>query len=196
MVDYEINALAECTNALNKLEDNEAKVRVLQYLISRFNIMPANKINIATTYQSSSNNYSNNLLSEGQEAVDEVKFTPTVNMDYPILSDVVTKDLPQTEIEWVLIYCFYASNFGKSQFHKEQATDAYKQSKRYSETNRKNYSANFQKCIKNNWIKGVNEEEYIVKDEGKEYANKILQGNSSSKARIRTQRKKNKKINE
>lgn len=188
MVDYEINALAECTNALNKLESNDAKVRVLQYLISRFNITP-NQTNNSVIYQGNSNDFQNNFLLEAQEVTEESK-------DYPILSDVVTRDLPKTEIEWVLIYCFYASNYGKDLFNKEQVTELYKQSKRYSEVNRKNYSTNFQKCIKNSWTKGINEGEYIVTNEGKEYANQILQGNSVSKARIRGTREKNKKVNE
>src|SRR5438270_5728829 len=50
----------------------------------------------------------------------------TIN-EYPLLKDLVMHDLPKSEIEWMLIYAFYESQFGEKSFTKESVTAKYKE---------------------------------------------------------------------
>ncbi|WP_302958439.1 hypothetical protein [Alistipes finegoldii] len=188
MIDLEINAMSECTTALTKLDDNAARARVLQYLISRFEITPPQSQyipmmpNITTIAQEATNQNSAPTVSDMGGSIPDC--------DYPILKDIVMKDLPKTEAEWILIFGFYASNYGNSSFTKANVMEKYKEAGKYSETNSKNSSANMAKCVRNNWIKGINADSYIILEAGKNYVSEILAGRSKAIARPKAQSKK------
>ena len=188
MIDLEINAMSECTTALTKLEDNAARARVLQYLISRFEITPPQNqyipmaSNVPAIAQETTNQNSMSIVSSIGDS--------TPNCDYPILKDIVMKDLPKTEAEWILIFGFYASNYGNNSFAKSDITEKYKETNKDTEANRKNLSTNLAKCVKNNWIKGINNNSFIVLDIGKQYVNEILAGRSVAVSRPKPKSKK------
>lgn len=184
MIDVEINAMSECTDALTKLNDNAARARVLQYLISRFEIIAPQSNYIPEVPN-------NNLISIGQQNESHSEPIATNgNENYPILQDLVMKDLPKTEAEWILIFVFYASKFGKHSTTKDDIIGKYKEAGKYSATNRKNLAANVARCVRNNWIKSLDKDSYIILDEGKNYIAEILAGRSKGKTRTRTQSKK------
>lgn len=188
MIDVEINAMSECTDALTKLNDNAARARVLQYLISRFEIIAPQSNYIPEVPN-------NNLISIGQQQHLPIEsssepIATNDNEDYPILKDIVMKDLPKTEAEWILIFVFYASEFGKHSATKDDIIREYKEAGKYSETNRKNLAANVARCVKNNWIKSLNKDSYIILDGGKDYITEILAGRSKGKTRTQTQSKR------
>lgn len=188
MIDVEINAMSECTDALTKLNDNAARARVLQYLISRFEIIAPQSNYIPEVPN-------NNLVSMGQQQHLPIEspsepISTNDNEDYPILKDIVMKDLPKTEAEWILIFVFYASKFGKHPTTKDDIIREYKEVGKYSETNRKNLASNVARCVKNNWIKSLNKDSYIILDGGKDYITEILAGRSRGKTRTKTQSKR------
>ena len=43
--------------------------------------------------------------------------------NYPILKEVVKRDLPNSETDWLMTYSFYASEFGTATFTEEQLKD-------------------------------------------------------------------------
>lgn len=187
MIDVEINAMSECTDALTKLNDNAARARVLQYLISRFEIIAPQ------------NNYipemPNNLISTGQQQHlpaegHSESIAINDNEDYPMLKDIVMKDLPKTEAEWILIFVFYASEFGKHPTTKDDIIGKYREAGKYSETNRKNFVANVARCVKNNWIKSLDKDSYIILSEGRDYITEILAGRSKGKTRPKLNQRK------
>src|SRR3990167_3596919 len=45
--------------------------------------------------------------------------------DYPVLKEVVKKDLPKTESDWILIYAFYSSSYGENTFTEKDIRKQY-----------------------------------------------------------------------
>ncbi|HEV7378953.1 MAG TPA: hypothetical protein VGN64_04120 [Dyadobacter sp.] len=186
MFDKEIEAIAKCTDLIKDL-DGEAKMRVIKYLIERFGI-GANSVN---------NSYPTTVPSKQQLGEGQFTVTPSSNQiqdieseEYPSLKQLVVKNYPKNEAEWVLCYSFLSSKFGSERFSKESLIEGYKETNRYSETNRKNVTNSINSCIKRDWIKDVNKDDYILKPEGIAYAKEVLKGNSSSKEVKRVKKNK------
>lgn len=185
MPDKEIQAIEKCTEYINELED-EAKIRVIQYLVSRFNLTPqtsnqtnSNKNGVPTSHQIGSSTFDNNNVIDVEG-----------DFDYPAIQDIVRKDLPKSEVEWVLLYCLYSSNFGEQHFTREQIISAYETSKRWAGTNKKNLSGNLTAVIKKDWIKSINEKDFIMLEAGIIYSQEVISGNSVTKQRKPAKRNK------
>lgn len=105
--------------------------------------------------------------------------------NYPTLHDIVMKLSLNTEEEWVLIYCFYASDFGKKTFTKADIKNLYVTSNRYTESRNKNFSTNFKKLFKKNYLSALNTEDYLITDLGISTAKNIISGNSEIKSNVK-----------
>jgi len=181
MLDPEVEAISKCTQVLIDLNE-EAKIRVLQYLVNRFNLSPPNKsfspAPVANTYTDAS---PINLLENSNSEF--------ISVDYPSIRDVVTKNLPKSEVEWILIYCFYCSAFGSNDFTRDHIINMYDESKRKTINNLKNYAFNISSAVKKDWIKSINNNDYIMLEGGIAYANEVLKGKSATKPRKVIKRK-------
>ena len=64
--------------------------------------------------------------------------------EYPVMKEIVKRDLPKAETDWILVYAFYASRYGENTFTEEEIK------KYYESTSRKNVSrmANLSNNIK------------------------------------------------
>ena len=100
---------------------------------------------------------------------------------FPVLMEIVKRDLPKTESEWILIYGFYASNFGDYPFSIKHIKDKYEECGRKDNKYFKNIDNNIRTILKKGYFKMHTSSEYIIKEQGIEYAKQILQGNSTSK---------------
>lgn len=184
MFDKEIEAIAKCTELIKDLDD-DAKMRVIKYLIERFGI-GTNPVNYTVMPI-------NHQLPKAQIAENNHQATHFVDaetVDFPTLKQLVIKNYPKNETEWVLCYAFFASKYGNETFKKEDVVEGYKESNRYTSTNRNNLTNNFNGCIKKDWIKDINKDEFILKPDGIAYAKEVLKGNSTSKEVKRTKKSK------
>lgn len=179
MIDPELEAIVKSTELLKDLSD-ESRIRVLQYLISRYNLKGAENPSVPT---SETSHPIPALLNEDPEETAPRKKNAAHHGEYPALKDVVTKDLPKSEVEWVLVYCFYASDYGSKEFTREDVSNNYKTTKRWIEQTRRNLSANIGAVVKRDWIKSLNDTEFIMKDTGTTYAKEVVAGNSTAKER-------------
>jgi hypothetical protein len=188
MFDPEIEAIAKCTELIKDLE-KESKFRVIKYLIERFGI----GMEYTNQYQPTDTKTESKLLMNHSDQDDvEIEYTETVqqgNNDYPTLKDLLIKNYPKTETEWILCYSFYSSSFGNDTFTKDDILEKYKDNNRYSKSNAANLSNNLKTCVKKDWIKSVNDDDFIMKDEGKSYAKKVISGNSDGVERKSSKRK-------
>ena len=125
--------------------------------------------------------------------MDDSAARSTFSKTYPAIKDVVAKDLPKSEPEWLLIYCYYASEFGEKEFKREDIINQYQQSRRWSNQKVKNLSYNLTSVIKRDWIKSINDTDFIILNDGRKYAEEILSGNSVKRPRKTTGTKKDKK---
>ncbi|WP_157962762.1 zinc ribbon domain-containing protein [Chitinophaga deserti] len=69
--------------------------------------------------------------SKASEIPTSEKREHVTNNEYPSLKAVTMKNLPASEVEWVVVYAFYASNYGEAEFTRSDITA------KYAETNRK-----------------------------------------------------------
>lgn len=192
MFDKEIEALAKCTECLKELDDN-SKYRVLKYLFERF----GNINSIPNFTQNFTNNHNpiplqNNQPETNYEEVSKIEGTGS-NNDYPTIKQLLIKNYPKNETEWILCFAFLTSNFGEDTFKKEQIIEKYREANKWdgNATVRKNFSQNLNACIRKDWIKDFNKDEFILKQEGIDYAKEIMTGNSIAKEIKRSKKTKN-----
>lgn len=205
----ELNALNKCGALLSELDAN-AKIRVLKYLVDMFDLakllqpLDGSDVPFKNPQPNGASNDSSPKLIKGQEQKqsstkqplgDEIE-AEVADADFPTMKDVVMRDLPKVEPEWVLVYAFYASEFSKETFTRDDILKGYNESNRYDKQRIKNLSGNFKACLLKGWIKGVNNTTYRVTPEGKGYAELVLAGKSEGKPKPPTQaRKKSPKEN-
>lgn len=123
-------------------------------------------------------------LPSGSDSEDE-EITESVEVENsferPVLKQVVMKDLPNSEAEWLLIYACYASDFGNDTFTADDIKEKYQESGRSNQSRINNLSNNFKTLISKDYIKVHNATEYILKAEGLEYAKSIFKGKLKKK---------------
>lgn len=114
------------------------------------------------------------------------KTEDTTSIKLPNIKDVVMKNLPKTEAEWVLIYAFYASGEGKNTFTAEDLRQMYRETNRHSDTRSKNFSTNFKKAVTSNWFAAVNsDDDYIISEQGKSFSREILRRDPSKNNKVK-----------
>jgi hypothetical protein len=111
--------------------------------------------------------------------------------EYPTTKDLLIKNYPKTETEWILCYAFYSSNFGKDLFKRDDILTRYKENNRLTDSSRANLANNLSSCVKKDWIKSINASEYLIKPDGVTYVKEILKGRSTSKEVKAVKRKPN-----
>lgn len=151
-------------------------MRVIKYLIERFGI--GSNSTSYTAFQPQQKISAVQIQNSSHQTTD---YIDAETIDYPTLKQLVIKNYPKNETEWILCYAFLSSKYGNDTFKKEDIVEGYRESNRYTATNKNNLTNNINGCIKKDWIKDINKEEFILKPEGISYAKEVLKGNSTSK---------------
>jgi len=99
--------------------------------------------------------------------------------EIPVLKEVVKRDLPQTEPDWILIYAFYITEYGESTFTEDQIKEQYEQTGRKNLSRMKNLKTNVTSLLNKGYIKVHNDLEYRVKETGLARVQEIFQGKSN-----------------
>lgn len=167
MYDKEIEALAKCSELIKELEDDE-KMRVIQYLIAKFDIWVSQR---AIKWPSQ---VDDKILSNSSYSMLDSEKTD----EYPSIKNLVIKDLPKGEAEWVLIYWFYSSWYWNNSFTRDDIMSKYDETNRKTVTRRKNLSQSIEAWIKKDWFKAMNNKDFIMLPWGISYCNDIINWNS------------------
>jgi hypothetical protein len=93
---------------------------------------------------------------------------------YPSMQNIIIKQIPKTEFDWVLIYGFYKSNYGKKTFSKKDINDFYEESKRKTKQRIKNIAYNLNSLVKKDFIKALNDTEFVITETGIKKSEEIL----------------------
>lgn len=94
--------------------------------------------------------------------------------EYPIMKDIVIRDLAKTEREWILIYALYSSEFGKNTLTREDLLNKYSESNRKTSSRLNNLTNNIRNMVKADQLKFINDDEMLLTSKGKEVALEIL----------------------
>jgi hypothetical protein len=97
-----------------------------------------------------------------------------IESDYPSLKDILMKQLPSSESEWILVYAFYGTDFGNKPFTNKTILEAYESTKRKTTQRHKNMSGNIKKQFNKGYFSALNDEEYIMTSDGKHQAKEII----------------------
>lgn len=113
-----------------------------------------------------------------------------VEEEYIDLNTVVSYRLPGPEIEWILIYGYYASENGKKPFNRKDIIMKYKETDRFTQTNNHNLTNNIKKLLENQWIHRVDNTNgsFSLEESGKNKIKEIL-------SRVRPGRKRSPRHN-
>lgn len=97
-----------------------------------------------------------------------------VDGDKPSMKDVLMKQLPSSEREWILVYAYYGSDFGGKPFTSKTILEAYESSKRKTTSRHANMSQNIKALFNKGYFSALNDEEFIMTEDGKHQANEII----------------------
>jgi hypothetical protein len=99
--------------------------------------------------------------------------------EYPTLKSIAMKALPASETEWVLVYAFYASNFGKETFTRKDILDQYKDPNRETAERKSALSGNLRSLVRAGRINALSDS-FSILDEGIELACEIVSRSKST----------------
>lgn len=100
--------------------------------------------------------------------------------DRPALKDIAIKQLPKSEVEWIVLYAFYIIS-KKDSFSKEDIQERYKESERWSRSNTANFSQNFNQAYKKGNFTALNDTNYLLTDSGRDLATEIISRTEATK---------------
>ncbi|MDO6519382.1 hypothetical protein [Zobellia uliginosa] len=92
----------------------------------------------------------------------------------PSLKDVLMKQLPSSEREWILVYAYYGTEFGNKPFTGKTILEAYESTKRKTASRHANMSQNIKALFNKGYFSALNDEEFILTNDGKHQANEII----------------------
>lgn len=125
--------------------------------------------------KSTRRNTSKKTNSKSEKQIETKKDEPKTELkDYPIMKDIVIRDLAKTEREWILIYALYSSEFGKNVFTRDDLLNKYSESNRKTKSRHMNLSNNIKNMVKSNQLKFINDDEMLLTSSGKKMAIDIL----------------------
>lgn len=94
--------------------------------------------------------------------------------DFPVMKDIVIRDLPKTEREWILIFALYSSDYGTKVFTRDNIVSKYDESNRKTNSRIANVSNNIKSMVKAGQIKFINDDDMLLTENGKQIAIEIL----------------------
>ena len=108
--------------------------------------------------------------------------------NYPSLKEVALKCLPKSEPEWILLYAFYASDFGTRSVSRTEIKEMYNVTNRMTTSRSNNFFNSLTSVVSNNYLSALNDDEYAVRPEGQIKINEILSRENSSENKAKTRR--------
>lgn len=106
--------------------------------------------------------------------------------EMPMLREIVMKDLPASESEWLLVYGFYSSDFGGTTFTKDSLRSKYEETGRKSKSRINNINNNIKTLINNDLLKYHNDNEFLIKEAGRLKIFDILKGENKKSRKPKT----------
>ena len=98
------------------------------------------------------------------------------------------KSLPKSETEWILLYAFYASDFGKKSVSRSEIKEMYNITNRMTTSRSNNFFNSLTSAVSNNYLTVLNNDEYTVRQEGKDRVIEILSRENTSDNKTKTRR--------
>lgn len=102
------------------------------------------------------------------------------NGRHPDITNVVRKNLPSKEWEWVLVYAFYGSEYGQKDITRDVIKNLYSSTKRDAKQNLNNLTLNINAIHEKGYINFLNEQDFQLLETGVEEAISIINRTTGS----------------
>ena len=184
--ELEFEALAKCSKALSKIDD-ETKKRVIHYLLIKYNL-----INIGDTFVTTPSSVpvgQPNQLTCKTDSPEQSSDESEVINTIPSVYELVTKQYAKSETDILLLILYKMSDGNQNPINRSEVVEAYRENNVYSDARRKNVSANINALIKRSYITAPNSSSYALTPTGIEQVKAIAEGRSTS---ISKKKQKNK----
>jgi hypothetical protein len=180
---YDVHFEAEGNELTVKEQVADFKSFVIDQLLPRINIVPQQTILGAV---------------QPPKALGAITEPISVSFsEVPTLQDVKLRDLAKGEIDWMLVYSYYASDGGSKEFTRKDIDQLYVDTGRRNSERVSHASTRIKRLVKGLYIKSTNDQSFILLEKGKRRAMEIFKGNSKSKGSrvdIKTASKENKVV--
>lgn len=143
---------------------------------------------IPEAYVSMPNSQSNTIKPNNVELYNNISNASVANANYPSLKEVALKCLPKSEPEWILLYAFYASDFGTKSVSRTEIKEMYNVTNRMTTSRSNNFFNSLTSVVSNNYLSALNDDEYAIRPEGQTKINEILSRENSSESRTKTRK--------
>lgn len=130
--------------------------------------------NIVMGVDMSETNY---LVEQNKEYPKQIAQVETIDYsdsNIPSLKDVLMRQLPSSEREWILVYAYYGTEFGNKPFSSKTILEAYESTKRKTTSRHANMSQNIKALFNKGYFSALNDDEFILTSDGKHQANEII----------------------
>lgn len=117
----------------------------------------------------------------------------SLDEELPTLENVVLQGTPKMECDWLLVYATYCSNQGKSLFTRDDLRAKYDETKRTTDSTKKNFTKNIRSLVASKYISAVNSNEFRLENDGLIQAKSILLGHTNDQNVKRNNSSKRKK---
>lgn len=97
-----------------------------------------------------------------------------VKETFPSIEVILSKNLPRTESEWILIYAFYASKFGMVPVSRDEIRGVYRQTGRLTRSRSNNFSSNLQNLHASGYLSSSDNLTYALTPAGSNKIQEIL----------------------
>ncbi|MEN0054529.1 MAG: hypothetical protein AAGC65_12730 [Mucilaginibacter sp.] len=129
----------------------------------------------------------NNSRNENINSIQKPSENKEIN--YPTLRAIGMKKLAGSEPEWLIVYAFYSSNFGKDSFTRQQIVEKYEESGRKSEYDSSTLSKNLTRTVQSGYLNPLTDE-FSILDLGIKKAIEIINRTTSAASRSKSNNKK------
>lgn len=107
--------------------------------------------------------------------LDSTEENSSFSGNLPNIRDIVIKNLPKIEYEWLLVYAFYCSKQGTETFTAKDLRQMYHDTDRYTRSRSTNFTANLKKCISKGYFTYANSTtDFTLSASGQDTALQIL----------------------
>lgn len=117
--------------------------------------------------------------------------TSSEKEEFPAMKYIVMNNLPSSESEWIIVYAFYASNFGQETFTRKDILNMYEESGRKTNTRVGNLGSSIKNAVTNRYVNPINNNDFSIVEKGIEKAKEII-GRTSGSIKVRTTSKSKK----
>ncbi len=129
------------------------------------------------------------IIDDLEQNLKEEKLANNDSANHLTLKAIAMKNLPSSELEWIVVYGFYASSFGKNTFTRQNIIERYEESNRLDDAKKSGLSMYIKRAVQAEYLNPL-ANDYSILEKGILKAKEIIGRTSSSSPKVKNTSKK------